>query len=138
MNPHQQVPIDPAKEAGELADLFIAWSQQIDDFRTGDDVPPGTTPTQLAQLKKRAQDLADQGHKFTADAIGATLQAVQADLTKIKTATATAAAQVTVLNNVSKIISIATAGVALGTSIVSGNLPSIFSTAEELVRAVGV
>jgi hypothetical protein len=137
MNPTQvqQIPIDAAKEAADLADLFNQLSDSLDDFRLN--APTGTPPAQLSQLKDEAQALTDRAHHFTALSMAATLQAIQNDLAKIKAATASAAAQVAVLNNVSKVISIATAGVALGAAIASGNPASIVATAEGLVQAVG-
>jgi hypothetical protein len=136
MNPQQTslVPIDAAKEAGDLADLFNSLSQALDDFRLS--LPPSTPQGQLGQLKDEAQALEDKAHFFTAQAIGATLQSIQPDLAKIKAATAEAAAQVAKLNTIEKVISIATAALALGASIASGNPGSIIATAEDLAQAV--
>jgi len=69
------VPIDPAAEAGQLADLFNSLSQALDDFRLGDRIPP-LPADQLARLKDEAQALEDRAHFFTAQAIGATLQSI--------------------------------------------------------------
>ena len=130
------MPIDPAAEAGELADLFNALSQAVDDFRLGNTIPPDTSPDQLARLKKAAQDLEDVAHRFTAQAIGATLQSIQGDLTKIKAATADAKTQLGHLNTVSKAISIATAGLSLGTAIAGGNPVAIVAAVEGFGQAV--
>ena len=138
MNPSQmsQDQIDPAQEAEDLARLFNKLSQALDDFRLSDSIPDDTPPELLARLKDEAQALEDKAHFFTAEAIGATLQSVQIDLAKIKAATAEATAQVAKLNDVSKVISIATAGLALGASIASGNPGSIVATAEAFAQAV--
>ena len=130
------MPIDPAAEAGELADLFNALSQAVDDFRLGDTLPPGTPLDQLARLKKAAQDLEDVAHGFTAQAIGATLQSIQTDLAKIKAVTADAKTQLGHLNAVSKAISIATAGLNLGTAIAGGNPLTIVAAVEGFGQAV--
>jgi hypothetical protein len=136
MNPQpiQQAPIDPATEANNLANLFYGLSQALDDFRLNP--PAGTPPEQLGQLKDEAQALDDRAHYFTGQAIGATLQAIQNNLAQVKGVTADATAQVGRLNDVSKIISIATAGLALGASIASGNPVSILSNAQALAQAL--
>ena len=94
-------PFDPAEEARRLARLFSGFSNTVDEFRLG--LPDGT---QADQLKAQAQSLEDQSHKFTASAIGATLSAVQKDLSHIKTVTSDAKDQLGVLKDVSKIIAI--------------------------------
>lgn len=129
-------PIDPASEAGELADLFHALSQAVDDYRQRADLPPEITSEQRALLKRQAQELEDLSHHFTAEAIGATLQSIQADLAKIKGVTAEAKAQLGKLKTVSKVIRIATAGVSLGTAIASGNLGAIGSALKGIGQAV--
>jgi hypothetical protein len=131
------VPIDPAVEAGLLADLFNSLSQTLDDFRLGDRVPADTTTDQLARMKDEAQALEDRAHYFTAQAIGATLQSIQPDLAKIKTVTAQAKAQLKILNDVSKAIAIATSALSLGTAIAAGNPASIAAATQALVQTVG-
>jgi cob(I)alamin adenosyltransferase len=126
-----------AVTAGDLADLFNDLSQAIDDFRLSDRVPVGTPATELARLKDEAQALEDRAHQFTAQSMAATLAAIQSDLQKIAAATATAKTQLAHLNNVSKAISIATAGVALGAAIATGNIPSIAATAGAFAQSVG-
>jgi len=133
--PAAAVPIDPAAEAGQLADLFNSLSQALDDFRLGDRVPP-IPDDQLARLKDEAQALEDRAHYFTAQAIGATLQSIQSDLTNIKAVTAQAKAQLVVLNDVSKAISIATSALSLGTAIAAGNPASIAAAAEALAQTL--
>jgi hypothetical protein len=131
------VPIDPAAEAGNLADLFNALSQAVDDFRLGDTIPADTPRDQVARLKDEAQALEDRAHHFTAEAIGATLQSIQPDLANIKAVTAEAKTEVGILNDVSKVISIATLGLSLGTAIAAGNPASIAAAVEALAQAVG-
>ncbi|MGA2147408.1 MAG: hypothetical protein ABSH49_20875 [Bryobacteraceae bacterium] len=128
-------PIDQTVEAGNLADLFNSLSQALDDFRLADHVPPIPTD-QLGRLKDEAQALEDRAHYFTAQAIGATLQSIQSDLANIKTVTAQAKAQVGVLNDVSKVISIATSALSLGTAIAAGNPASVVSAATALAQTL--
>ena len=129
-------PIDPEVEAGELADLFHGFSQAVDEYRLGDDIPPETPPAQLALLKRQAQELEGFSQRFTAEAIGATLQSIQPDLAKIKAVTKEAKTQLGHLKTVSKVISIATAGLSVGTAIVSGNPLSIGKAVEEFGKEV--
>jgi len=73
---------------------------------------------------------------FTAQAIGATLQAIQPDLANIKAVTTEAKQQLGVLNDVSKVISIATSALSLGTAIAAGNPVSIAAAADALAQTV--
>lgn len=130
-----RAPIDPAVDAGELADLFNDLSQALDDFRLGDH-DPAIPADQLARLKDEAQALEDRAHFFTAQAIGATLQSIQPDLANIKAVTAEAKAQIGVLNEVSRVISIATSALSLGTAIAAGNPGSIVSAASALAQTI--
>jgi hypothetical protein len=129
------VPIDQTAEAGQLADLFNSLSQVLDDFRLGDHNPP-IPDDQLARLKDEAQALEDRAHYFTAQAIGATLQSIQPDLANIKAVTQLAKNQLGVLNNVSKVISIATSALSLGTAIAAGNPGSIVAAAAALTQTL--
>jgi hypothetical protein len=131
----EPVPIDQSAEAGQLADLFNSLSQALDDFRLGDRDPP-IPSDQLARLKSHAQALQDRAHFFTAQSIGATLQSIQPDLAKIKSVTAQAKAQLGVLNEVSKVISIATSTLSLGEAIAAGNPGSIASAATALAQMI--
>lgn len=133
--PTPPAPIDPVAEAGQLADLFNNLSQALDDFRLGDHTPP-VPGDQLARLKDEAQAMEDRAHFFTAQAIGATLQSIQSDLANIKSATAQATTQLAVLNDVSKVISIATSALSLGTAIAAGNPVSIAAAADALAQTL--
>ena len=133
--PATPVPIDPAAEAGQLADLFNTLSQALDDFRLADHIPPIPTD-QLASLKDDAQALEDLAHDFTAQAIGATLQSIQPNLANIKAVAAQAKTQVGVLNDVSKVISIGVSALSLGKAIAAGNPVSIVAAAEGLAQTL--
>lgn len=129
-------PIDPVSQALQLVDLFHALSQALDEFRLSDKLPAATPPDQRALLKKQAQDLEAVSHRFTAAAIKAILQSIQPDLAKIKGVTAEAKTQLGHLNTVSKVISIATAAVALGAAIASGDPLAIAPALGPLIQAV--
>ena len=120
--------------AGDLADLFNGLSQSIDDFRVN--APPGTTTDDLARLKDEAQALENRAHQFIAQDMAETLSRIQPDLQTIVDATAKVQQQIGVLNDVSKAISIATAGVALGAAIATGNIAAIGSTAQAFADSV--
>jgi len=127
--------IDLVAEAGALADLFNDLSQALDDFRLGDIDPP-LTADETARLKDEAQALEDRAHYFTAQAIGATLQTIQPDLAKIKELTVAAKTQLAHLNDVAKVIGVATSVLSLGTAIVAGNPGGIFTAADALEQTL--
>jgi hypothetical protein len=128
-------PVDQAAEAGRLADLFNNLSQALDDFRLGDHIPP-ISADESARLKDQAQELEGLSQNFTAQAIGATLQSIQPDLANIKAVTAQATTQLGVLNDVSKVISIATSALTLGAANAAGNPVSIAAAAEGLAQTI--
>ena len=134
-SPPPTVAIDPAAEAGQMADLFNALSQAIDDFRLSDMVPP-LTADEASRLKDEAQAMEDRAHYFTAQAIGATLQSIQPDLATIKAMAVEATNQLGVLDEVSKVISIATSALSLGTAIAAGNPMSISAAADALAQTL--
>src|SRR5579871_3126016 len=109
-----QPTINSAAEANNLANLFLALSQAVDDLRLSGTLQ-NPTPEQLQRLKDLSLQLGSIANGFIAQAIGATLQTIQADLANIKNVTADAKTQLGHLNNVSKAISIATAALGLGT-----------------------
>jgi len=131
-----RISIDPAAEAGRLADLFNDLSQAVDEFRLSDFDPP-LTMSQMSRLKNEAQALEDRAHFFTAEAIGATLQTIQQDLANIKAVTAQAQQQFKVLTNISKAITIATSALSLATAIAAGNPVTIAAAAKDLAGTLG-
>ena len=64
------------------------------------------------------------------------MQAIQPDLANIKAVTTEAKQQLGVLNDVSKVISIATSALSLGTAIAAGNPVSIAAAADALAQTV--
>ncbi len=130
-----QPTINSAAEANNLANLFLALSQAVDDLRLSGTLQ-NPTPEQLQRLKDLSLQLGSIANGFIAQAIGATLQTIQADLANIKNVTADAKTQLGHLNNVSKAISIATAALGLGTAIVTGNPAGIIGAAQTLTTAL--
>lgn len=129
------IAIDPVAEANALANLFYGLSQALDNFRLGNFNPPLSDDV-AARLKDEAQALDDRAHYSTAQAIGATLQTIQADLAKIKDVTNQAIQQLGVLNDVSRVISIATSALSLGTAIAAGNPLSIVAATNALAETL--
>ncbi len=134
--PARFVEIDQAAEARQLADLFSALSDALDEFRLADHDPP-LPPDELTRVKAKAQELEDLSHRFTAEAIGATLQSIQPNLAHLKEITAQAQSQVGVLEEVSKVISIASSALSLGTAIAAGDPGGIVTAAEGLAESFG-
>jgi hypothetical protein len=122
--------IDPAAEANDLADLFNDLSQAVDEFRL--DFEPPLPDGQMGRLKDESHALQDRANYFTGEAIGATLQKIQPDLSNIKTVTAQAKTQLQHLNNVAKGIQIATSALALGTAIAAGDPRTILAATQAL------
>jgi hypothetical protein len=128
-------PIDQAAEAGRLADLFNNLSQALDDFRLGDHIPP-LTVDESARIKDQAQELEGLSQNFTAQAIGAALQSIESDLANIKAVTAQTETQLGVLNDASKVISIAASALTLGVAIAAGNPSAIADAAKGLAQTI--
>jgi hypothetical protein len=127
--------IDPATETDNLANIFFSLSQAVDNFRFAPRNPP-LTDAQASRLKDESQALDDRAHHFTAEAIGATLQSIQGNLTNIKSLTANVKHQVQNLNDVDKVIKIVTSALTLGTAIAAGNVPTILSATQALAGAI--
>jgi hypothetical protein len=127
------IQIDPAAEATELATLFSDLSQAVDEYRLADHTPPLSMGNR-ARLKDEAQVLENRSYHFTAQAIGATLQSVQADLEKIKDTTEQAAQQLGKLEDFAKVISITVSASSLAGAIAAGNPGLIIGAAQDLAN----
>ena len=88
-------------------------------------------------MKDEAQALENRAHQFVAQDMADTLARIQPDLQKLVNATAKVKQQTGLLNGVSKAIGVATAGVALGAAIATGNIAAIASTAQAFADSVG-
>ena len=129
------IPVDRAAEAVELANLFNDLSLAIDQYRLSEQDPP-LSRGEMSRLKDEAQAMEDRAHYLTAEAIGATLQAIQPQLDNIKSITAQARAQLAALGDAEKVIRVATTALNLGTAIAAGNPLSIFAAAEALANTL--
>jgi len=128
--------IDPVKQAEELARIFFALSNAVNDFRLRPDNFNALAPGQQRQLKDQAQALAMRGQQFTADALGAILQAIQPHLQGIKQATQDATDALAHLDDVEKGIAIVDAAVALVGSIAARDVGSIGDNVQHLIQAI--
>ena len=128
------MPIDPVKQAEELARIFFTLSNAVDDFRL--DNYDALPPDKQRQLKDQAQALAMRAQQYTADALGAILQAIQPHLQDIKQATQGAKEALAHLNNLEKGIAIVDAAVALARSIADGDIGSIGDNVQHLIQAI--
>jgi hypothetical protein len=129
------MPINPAKQAEELAQVFFNLSNAVDAFRLSN---YGTiSPADQLRLKKQAQALDTRGQQCTADALGAILQGIQPHLARIKKATQDAQDALAHLNDVAKGIAIVDCAVALVGSIMEGDLGSIGDSVNGLYQVIG-
>ena len=128
------MPIDPVKQAEELAQIFFTLSNAVNDFRL--DNYNALPPDKQQQLKDQAQALAMRGQQYTADALAAIQQAIQPHLQDIKQATQNAKEALAHLNNLEKGIAIVNAAVALVGSIVAGDIGSIGDNVQNLIQAI--
>ena len=128
------MPIDPAKQAEELAQIFFNLSNAVDDFRLRNF--NALSSSQQQQLKDQAQALDTRGQQSTADALGAILQGIQPHLQNIKQATQDAQNALAHLNDVAKAITIVDSAVALVGSIAAGDLGSIGDNVQGLLQAI--
>jgi hypothetical protein len=88
-------------------------------------------------MKNDAPAPENRAHQFVVQDMAHTLAQIQPELQALVTATAKVNQQTSLLNDVSKAIGIATAGVALGAAIATGNVASIASTAQAFADSVG-
>jgi hypothetical protein len=129
------MPIDPAKQAEQLAQIFFNLSDAVDKFRLGNNYG-AISLAQQQQFKVQAQALATRGQQFTADALGAILRDIQPHLPNIKQATQDAQEALTHLNDVAKALTIVDSAVALVGSIVAGDVGSIGDNVQNLFTAI--
>jgi hypothetical protein len=129
------MPIDPVKQAEELAQIFFQLSNAVDGFRLNN--YGRLSPADQQRLKDQAQALDTRGQQYTADALGAILQGIQPHLVNIQKATQDAQDALAHLNAVAKGLAIVDSAVALVGSIVAGDLGSIGDNVNGLYQAIG-
>ena len=125
---------DPAAQANALADRFYAASAALDSFRLS-----FTPPLPLAEqqrLRDESNALTTRAHYFTAQAVGATLAAIQGSLAGIHATTDQAIAQLQHLRDVDKAINLATSLLTLGTALAAGDPGTVLSAAQGLAQAL--
>lgn len=128
------MPIDPVKQAEDLAQIFFNLSNAVDAFRLSN--YGALSPADQIRLKNQAQALDTRGQQYTADALGAILQGIQPHLANIKKATQDAQNALAHLNDVAKGLAIVDSAVALVGSIVAGDLGSIGDNVNGLYQAI--
>ncbi|MGO4885296.1 MAG: hypothetical protein ACLP59_31395 [Bryobacteraceae bacterium] len=127
-------PSDIATQASQLADLFMQLSMALDKYRAAHATE--LTSDERHQLADNAQHLDDFSEQFTAEAIGATLAGIQANVNNIIKATKDAQKAIKTVAAIEKVVAITSAAVALGASIASGNPGTIASAAGALAESV--
>ena len=128
------IPIDPAAEANEMANTYYALSAKADECRLT--LPEDADPAVVAALREKANALDDLAHRCTADALGATLRAVQPDLARIKRTTKQAQDQLCRLNDVADAIAILSSAVDLGEAFVTGSPEGVLTAANTLATSL--
>jgi hypothetical protein len=128
------IPIDPAKQAEELAQVFFNLSNAVDDFRLRNFASISASDQQ--QLKAQAQALDTRGQQCTADALGGILQEIQPHMPNVKQATQAAKDALAHLNDVAKAMSIVDSAVTLLASVATGDLGSIGDNLQNLAKVI--
>jgi hypothetical protein len=121
-------------QARSLAEDFFEISKAVGDYRFAhfDDL----TPDQLNALHSLQQQLSNQSNHFTAVAIEITLDDLQPTLARINQITGQVTTAVTTLNDIRRVISIATSIVSLGAAIASGSPATIAAAIQDTVQSV--
>ncbi len=121
-------------QARALAEGFLAVSKAVGDFRLANFSL--LTPDQQAALRDLQQQLSNQSLHFTAVAIQITLDDLQGTLERIGQVTAQVNQAVTNLNDIRRVITVATSFVGLGAAIASGNPGTIATAVQGTIQAV--
>jgi DNA-binding FrmR family transcriptional regulator len=119
-------------QARSLAEDFFEISKAVGDYRFAhfDDL----TPDQLNALHSLQQQLSNQSNHFTAVEI--TLDDLQPTLARINQITGQVTTAVTTLNDIRRVISIATSIVSLGAALASGSPATIAAAIQDTVQSV--
>jgi len=128
--------VDPIKQAEELAQIFFALSNAVNDFRLRPDNFNALSDARQQRLKDQAQALTLRGQQCTAEALSAILHDIQPHMASIKQATQDAKDALDHLNDVEKAITIVDAAVALVGSIMTGDVSSIGDNVQGLLQAL--
>ena len=128
------MPLDPVKEAAQMAQTFFTLSKAVDDFRL--DNYRRLSPTKRKQLKTQSDSLETRGQQYTADAMAAVLTQIAPHLPNIKQSTKDAVNALTNLNDIVKGLAIADAVLELVGDIVAPNIGSIASDITGLWKTI--
>jgi hypothetical protein len=121
-------------EARQLAQEFFEVSKNVGDFRF--DHFDRLTPQQNVALQNLQHQLSTQSNQLTALAISIGLDDLEPTLDRIQEVTDGVNQAVTTLNDIRKVISIATTFVSLGAAIASGSPSTIASAIQDTVQSL--
>jgi hypothetical protein len=121
-------------QARTIAEEFFEVAKAVGDFRFAHF--DALTQQQHAVLHNLQQQLSSQSNHFTAEAIQLTLDDLQPTLEHLGAVTQQVNDAVTTLNDVRKVITIATSFVSLGAAIASGSPGTIASAVQDTIDAV--
>ena len=121
-------------QARTLAEDFFEISKAVGDYRFAhfDDL----TLDQLNALHSLQQQLSNQSNHFTAVAIEITLDDLQPTLDRINQITEQVNKAITTLNDIRRVVTIATSIVSLGAAIAAGSPATIAAAIQDTVQAV--
>ncbi len=122
------------EQARTLADGFLDASKAVGDYRFAHFT--ALSDTQQAQLRALQHQLTQQAVDLTAEAIEITLDDLKPSLERIGAVTKQVKEAVAHLEDVHKVIGVATSFVSLGVAIVSGNPASIAAALSDTVSTV--
>jgi|SRR5215469_15294928 len=121
-------------EARQLAQEFFEVSKNVGDFRF--DHFDRLTPQQNIALQNLQHQLSTQSNQLTALAISIGLDDLEPTLDRIQEVTDDVNQAVTTLNDIRRVISIATTFVSLGAAIASGSPTTIASAIQDTVQSL--
>jgi hypothetical protein len=123
-----------ADQARQLAGLFESMSESVDDYRVAH--LQTLNAEDKSALEQAAEHLDDAHDQFTAIAIQATLDAIQGDLQQITAVTGQAANSLRHLNEVAKVIKLASLAAGLASQIVTGEYGAIPGSIKAIVDTI--
>ena len=129
------MPVDPATQAAQLAQLFNDLANSTRDFRARNFA--NLSGAQRQQLREQAEALQMRGLNFTADAYAAIAQRLQPYLKDFTKAIERTQHALVDLNDIAKGLAILDSAVGLVRSVAEGDIGSIASDIQNLAQAAG-
>lgn len=123
-----------AQQARDLAESFSELAQAVGNFSSRHRADPGFSQNQRDAILSFQMRLLNDSRDFTAQAIQITLQDLQPTLDQISGATSRMNAAIQQLEDINKVIGIASAAVGLGAAIITGNPAAIVSALNDAVN----